>query len=400
MADQLRLLAPHRTRHAEAVYDIIAKTFPIEGSYWNALPVIRAGFLQKSHYDWDTTRVGFIGETMVTHFGVWDYQMRIGSARVRTAGIGAVATHGSYRKQGLMQQTAEAALAAARANGYDFSVLFGIRDFYHHFGYVVAWPEVNYTVNINELPQEPPTGALRRFTPGTRPDIDEVFNRTNALITGTAVRPTRHQFGPPKFWQAVRWLGDDGETAGYVIGRADGHRFIYNDSAGDAEAQLRVLGQLARKAGCHEVVFHFLPYDLPLAQRLRQMHCKVELHYTRNAGAMVALLNLPAALAKMTGEFLRRLQARRCQWRGDLLIAGRTEAATLHIDGTDVRIGEPVDTPHAIRGGDALARLLLGSAPAQELVSVDGLTVTGDAAWLLDTLFPEQHPMLPGPDRF
>ncbi len=398
--DVLTLLAPDRARHAEAMYDLIAKTFPIDGNYFNALHAVRGGFLEKGHYDWTTSRIGVLEGHLVTHFGVWAYTMRIGGARVRCAGIGAVATHGDYRKRGLMVQTARASLAAAREAGYDFSLLFGIPDFYHRFGFVVAWPEVTYTMSQAELPAEPPSVPVIPITPDQRQDLHELYNREHALVTGTAVRPTRSQYGPPNFWQTYLWLGEDGLPAGYLSGRADGGRFLHGDSAGDVEQRLRLLGQLARTAQCSEVVFVSQPETSPLAQRLRRLNVKMEVRHSRNGGPMIATLNLPSALTKMTEELSCRLQAHGVRWEGRLLISTAQEAATLEIAGTTVRVLPPVETPHAIHGGDALARLLLGSAPPEELVAQGEITVAGDAHWLVPTLFPAQYPMLPAPDRF
>jgi predicted acetyltransferase len=112
----LRVIAPDPHQHGNEVVELCAKTF---GSYFDRRKDLRNWYLLNSHYDWKTSAIGLIDGQIVTHYGVWDYQMRIGSAVVRCGGIGSVATHGDFRKQGLMAQTIPASLQAMRRAGYD-----------------------------------------------------------------------------------------------------------------------------------------------------------------------------------------------------------------------------------------------------------------------------------------
>ena len=135
--DRLEVIAPDRKRHAEELYDLLWKAFPYE-EYYGFLDRCRWGYIGGSHYDWNSSRIGILNGRIVTHWGVWDFRMRIGVARVRVGGIGVVATDARHRKRGLMNRTADNALGAMRSAGYDMSLLFGIDEFYHRFGYVRA----------------------------------------------------------------------------------------------------------------------------------------------------------------------------------------------------------------------------------------------------------------------
>ena len=187
MTDNFVVMAPDPKRHAAAVLDLISKTF---GGYFAFHQRSREVYVLHSHYDWASSRIGVVGEQVVSHFGVWDYQMRIGLARVRTGGIGAVSTHGDYRKHGYMDKTARDAVEAMRAAGYDMSVLFGIWNFYDRFGYTRAWSETIYKCQRGDLTKERPAHKLRRFVMSPREDVAELHNQWFATATGTAVRPT------------------------------------------------------------------------------------------------------------------------------------------------------------------------------------------------------------------
>lgn len=401
-SDELVLKAPHPRRDREALVDLVAKVHIVGGSYFSARDWCQAHYIGHSNYDWATTRVGFIGDRMVTHYGVWGYQMRIGSARVRVGGIGAVTTHADYRKRGLMAQTTLAAIDAMRANGYDLSLLFGIDNFYLRFGYISAWPEITYIAKVEELPSARPDVRLRAFAPRHRQDLAELYNAENAVRTGTAVRPTFLSGAAfHNTQQGFRWTDANGQTLGYVVCERAGQKLSHVDSAGDAVQRLRIIAMLARRWGCREAHLSALHHDDPLSKLLRRENCRAEVSYRRTGSAMVMVINLASALQQMAGELSRRLQASHLtDWRGPLLISSGREDVTLDIADRRVTVRLPGETPHAIRGKDEIAQLLIGSASPAEIAEASGTRLTGDAPALCAVLFPEQHPMLGAWDRF
>jgi hypothetical protein len=116
---------------------------------------------------------------------------------------------------------------------------------------------------------------------------------------------------------------------------------------------------------------------------------------------MVRTVNLAAALEKMRGELGRRLRASRLAgWRGNLLLCDAREKVTLAIDRSRVRVGPPARSKHAIRGGDAVAQLLIGTEDPGEVAEMAGMRLAGDARQLAAVLFPSQHPALCQWDRY
>jgi len=399
--EELTLAAPDPRRHSEALCDLVAKMWP-ESGYYQARKACREVYFHHSHYDWQTSRIILLGDRVVTHWGVWDYQMRIGRARVRVGGIGAVLTDGDFRRRGLMDRTARGALEAMRAQGYDMSILFGLDNFYRRFGYVRAWPEVSLLVRTSDLPTEPPAGALRRFRPKlSRQDMREVYNAHHATATGTAVRPT---FRRMCIWteepEGYGWR-QEGRLAGYVLIGREGSRLKCSECCGDTEQVLRALGKLARQRHCDQLQFDTIPYMSELAKRLRRGNCRVEMRYRRNGSALACLLNLPSALTKMQGELSRRLRAScLATWSGDLLVADVREQVTLLIGKGRVAVVPPRKTKHVIRGGDEVVQLLLGTDEPSEVVEAGKMRLSGEAAELAEVLFPVQWPQLSQLDRY
>ena len=400
MPKSLTIIPPDPKLHRQELFELIARTFS-HGGYFEFRNRLRNGYLDNSHYDWAASRIGLLEDRLVSHFGVWDYQMRIGTARVRCGGIGVVATHFDYRKRGLMEQTAPASVAAMRDLGYDMSILFGISDFYHRFGYTRAFPDVDYHVQLKHLPQDKPARRLQSFVPESSPQFDKLFNKENATLTGTAVRPTYAQFINEGGRTGVLWRSPAGRLEGWIIYYDKGERLQIVDAAGQPDAILRAAAAVARKLGADRVQFRELPYRSDLARALRRGTCQVETRHVRCGGAMVRVINLGTCLVKMAPELSRRLrESHLADWRGELSIANKEESVVLRIARGTVQTAPGRSAANSIKGGDEIAQLLVGADDPMELIDAYPVRLKGDARLLLPILFPNEHPALHVLDRF
>lgn len=392
----LEILAPDPRLHAEAMYELIDLEWPGTGDG------CRDGRIAHSHYDWQASRIGVLDGRVVTHLGVYDILMRVGTARVRTGGVNLVVTHPEHRGSGLMTETIQAALGAMRDLGYDLSVLCNATEgYYGRFGYVPAWPEIEYAIKTSDMPREAPAMELQPFTPGHRDELAALYNRENETLTGTAVRPTYRRTKAPGNYQGRLWTGDSGRVEGYVVYGANARRgwLWHDDSAGDPEQRLRALGALAREHACPEVRFERLPHDGPLCRRLRALNCTAETRYSETGGWMVRIVNLRSLLGKLVGELsLRLVRSHLAGWRGDLLVATREEEALLGIERGRVRLLDRGGSPHAICRGAGFARLVVGSASPAETIESSGIEMSGDAYELVEVLFPRRDPQMGGAD--
>lgn len=392
------VVVPSEKRYREGLYDLGSKIFPVRGNYFNAKRWCRDGYIGYSHYDSETSYLGIINGQVVSHFGVWDYQMRVGGTELRVGGIGLVATHGEMRKMGLMSRTAAASIAAMRDAGYDISVLFGIDDMYHRFGYTRAWVENSYLTGVHDLPLQ--QLRLTSIAPKHTPEVAQLSNKYNAGLTGTAVRPTFLRCGMDGIPTAWRWREADGATAGYIMIQQNGQRMSLVDFAGDPVEVLAATRHCASKLCCTEVYFPCLHLMSPLARILRRGNCRVEQNMRRNGGAMARVLNLSSSLTKMAGELSARLaNSIMRDWTGIFQLRGAGEQVSLLIADGQVTVSDNVDTPHVLAANDNIVQFLLGTDTPGEIIAA-GAETYGDAAELAQALFPAQHPMLGMWDRF
>jgi predicted acetyltransferase len=394
--ESVSIVAPGKRKHAEQIFELVALQWRDDLKRH-----AREGRINRSHYDWKTSRVALANGRVVAHFGVYNLTMRVGTARVATAGINLVVTDPDFRKRGLMPSTIRASLDAMRRNGYDLSIVCNaIANYYTNFGYASAWPEHDVTVRIRDLPREAPDHRLHRFTPHHRPDLAELYNAENATLTGTVVRPTFLRTKEPGDLYGYTW-GADGAIRGYVVYDivSNGRAVWHYDSAGDPNERLRVLASIARREDCDEVRFNRLHPQSAIAREIRMLNSTTEETYRPTGGWMVRVINLRSLFEKLAGELARRLACSHLAgWRGNLLISGHDEQVLLSIDRSRVEVLPPQDSEHHIRGGEAIARLVIGSAEPDELVQAHNMELTGDGMGLAKVLFPAQHPQMGNAD--
>ena len=396
----MEIISPSRREHAGKMIELIGKVFSEPAGYFCMRDFARNNLFY-GPYDWEASRIGLLDGRIVAHWGVWGYTMRIGSARVRVGGVGCVTMHADYRKRGLMEQTAWASINAMREAGYDMTMLFGIDDYYDRFGYVNAWADGCYCVQLSDMPSERPTVSLKKFALRRWGDIARLYNRQYARFTGTAVRPTFLRIAQGDQWRSYRWNDAHGKVAGYVVAKRRRDAVECIEQCGDPEKVLRVLAMLARRWRCKEVRFTALPYHSLLCRRLRQGNSRAETYFKRSGGPMIRTLNLRSSLGKLTKELSRRLKKSHvADWQGELLIADRRERVALAIDRSRVEIAAATRSKHTIRGGEHIAQLIIGANEPGEIVEAAGIKVTGDARKLIAILFPNQHPQLCGLDRY
>jgi predicted N-acetyltransferase YhbS len=391
---ELEIRAPREKQDTEEMFDLIAKAFSRGPGYFGALEFLGEKYIRNGMYDWDASRIGLIDGRMVTHFGVWGYTMRIGVSRVRVGGIGAVATHGHFRRLGLMADTTRASIDAMRELGYDLSILFGLDKFYHKYGYVRAWSSTVYVVRTADLPTEKPESRMTEFALGHRQDIADLYNREYSICTGTAVRPTYIR----NRWSGMTgylWKNGSREVKGYVVLNANEDRFDVVETCGDVDQILRAVAHLARRGGYREVRFPNLPYNSQVCKQIRRGNSRVEIGNRLSGGPMIRTIDLASTLTKMTDEFSRRLKGSLLSgWCGKLRIEDGREEAALAIDRSRVGVCGPEKTKHSISGGNEIASLLIGTDEPEETVEAGNMKLTGEAKTLVPVLFPNEHPVL------
>jgi predicted N-acetyltransferase YhbS len=403
------ITAPRPGEDLDALAELFAHAF---GDFWQWRDAGANSYFSHGPYDWEASRVGFIDGQVATHFGIWDFTMRIGCATVRVAGVGAVATARAYQRQGLMHETARQCVDALRAAGYDMSLLFGIPGFYGTFGYASTFPQAtpsirteSVAIDESAVEYEPYAGDIAALAP--------LYNSENEGVTGTFIRPT---FTDPRRRAHMSVYTFDG---GYIVAGPRNGRLEVADSVGPPERILSVAARLARHHIMPEIAFVFLPRRSRLARYLAGRDHRWTAAYSPDGGAMVRIVNLESTVTRIAGELERRLAGTLlANYSGQLTLRGDNEAVELlfergSVAGVKPRAaaseaasegtklpGQGLTGRGVISAGAALARLVIGDDEPGRVCEQTGIQAEGDAAHLLPVLFPEQEPSIVLWDRF
>ena len=392
----LQPITPDPTTHLHRMGQLAADAFS-GGKYVDAFC---NNYIGNSHYDWNVSRLVLDGETLVHHWGVWGYQMRLESTQLKVAGIGAVVTHPDYRKQGLMYRAAQASFDAMLQAGYDLSILRGRH--YVKLGYARAWNYVTYRFKPEDFPiSTPPT--YHPLGLAEVPEMNTLYNHTHAALPGTAVRPTFYNKYPEDIC-VFAWRDTAGKLDGYVRAmpaEEEPKNLLCLEAAGDPHQVLAVLGDLFKQGEYETLACFTLPYLHPLLQILRKGACLVEDRYFDISGWRVKVINLRSTLEKLRPLLEQRLtNSWFADWQGSLYLDGGQQTATLiGAQGKVTITGEPAGA-NILTAGPDLARFLIGSDEPDEIIRQANIKCSGLAQPLARVLFPNLRPVMSHWDEY
>ncbi len=355
------------------------------------------------------------------------FTIRIGAATVRMDGIGGVETKPEHRLKGYASRVLRRAVEEMTAGDAGITMLYGIRDFYHRFGYVTAGPE--YAIFLPSLSDEaslPAGWRVREFTSQDLPAVQAVYERATALATGVAVRAKdggiwkRMLEAPGSYPQDELWVAvsPDGEIQGYAWrarwcwsmwfilepefpnALAWGEVIALTPRA--ADALLTFCRRRAKEEGKEEMLLP-VPPDSVLAHAARYTDCRVVQMYSANGGSMVRLLDTWRLLKSLEPELSRlaRMAGSNMPTRR-LTIRTECGQACLHVSPNGVEVAPDTESPQAtvVIPQGTLARLALGFAPAGDLCARLPEPPTDDLIALLEALFPLRYQHMYLPDRY
>ena len=357
-------------------------------------------YIGNCHYDWYTSRLIWDGDQLIHHWGVWGYPMRLENLHLKVAGVGAVVTVESYRKQGLMEMAARESLNAMRANGYDLSILRGRH--YVMYGYARAWNYVTYRLKPEEIPDLLIRKPYELLGPAYMDEINELYNRFHQGYSGTCVRPTYSMLKADDM-NAFGWVDEENRLEGYVraVPSDDKKTLQCLEAVGDSQQGLALLGELFKKGEYESLTFFTLPHQHPILRFLRRGACIVEDRYFYNTGWRVLIVNLKNALQKIRPLLESRLrESVFSDWQGELFLDGGEHHAALKIDAGSMQVIDGNPGEHNIHGGGDIGRFLIGSDEPGEIIQQADMVCTGESADLVNVLFPNLHPMMSHWDEF
>ncbi len=333
--------------------------------------------------------------------------MRIGKAKVRFGGIAGVGTKEEHRMKGYASVVLEASTKLMYDRGYDMGLLYGIRNFYHRFGYGVVFPISRLFVKTENLLRAKDVWRVRAMKKSDGLSVGKLYNRLNATRTATVMRPAKWSYFElsPQFKKpgpAIVIEDTKGRIQGYATWVIRDEQMLVSEVGGTGvvvfETLAKALGKRAKRANVAEVIFD-LPADDPFMDFCASYGCERRIVYPLNSDAMGRIIHLRPLMEKLVPEFENRLA--RAEFLETDALCLETDIGTvgLHLSKGKVLVKEG-DKPNVVISQLLLTQLIMGYRDIDHVMREAGVKVTQKTLPLLRVLFPKQDAYMWWSDRF
>ena len=349
-----------------------------------------------------------VDEEEASRLWVFVKRLRIGCAKVRIGGIGGVGTNEKHRLKGYASLVMDESTVFMADKNYDIGFLYGIQDFYHRFGYGVAFVSPVLSVKTDDLLSAKtvlPTRVMKK-TDGL--ELARLYNRLNARKTATAVRTPSWQhfhisanFNKPG--KTVLVLNPGGRIAGYATYAVHDERFVISEIGGTGntvfETLAAVLRRRARRSGIETLTFH-LPLEDPFAAFCARYGSRMEIRSPRNSGPMARIIHLRPLMEKLVPEFNCRLKTSQLSWEGVLALETDIGTVGLDINNGSVAITQGQSKVKAELPQMILTQLVLGYRSVADISGDANVKIPPRCLPIFDVLFPKHDAYMWWSDRF
>ncbi|HRK35288.1 MAG TPA: GNAT family N-acetyltransferase [Candidatus Hydrogenedentes bacterium] len=331
--------------------------------------------------------------------------VRIGEARLKMGGLGWVATSPRHRKRGVGRRLIEDTLAYMRTNGYHISMLFGIPNFYHRFGFITSLTDYTILMTTSEALTFENPFKPSFAKPGEVPLIQRMHNANDANAVCSLVRTTAHMHNKWGRWSKWRLLKDEqGRAHAYLYAIAEGD-CLYVIEAGVSDigvcaAVVRAAGVMAKADELASIRFCVPPAN-PIARFLAQFPSVHEAHVERDGGGMMACINIGETLESMIPEWESQLaKSAAIGLRTDFTLVVDRVPFRIRANRGAIDVAATAGTSKISLKSTDLMHLLTGYRYPSDILDERRCLVTTDARALFNAIFPKRHPYVWRFDRF
>ncbi|MCA1900826.1 MAG: GNAT family N-acetyltransferase [Candidatus Hydrogenedens sp.] len=333
--------------------------------------------------------------------------IRIGEARLKIGGIGWVSTDGHFRNKGIASKVIQNAVQYMKVNSYHLSMLFGIPNFYHRFGFATTLPEYYASITTREvLSIQPIPHKVRKMKPSDISSIRKIHDENDEDIACSLIRTQAHFAVKWREWEQGKTVLDlNGKILGYFLLRINHDNILLVQEIGsiDVEASKAVLyaiGKLAEKERLGIIQIASPPCH-PTTRLLINHYSVHETHYKRNEGGMMAIINEEETLECMIPEWEKRIQQKTFIHQDDevtLLILGVPYC--IHFRKGSISIIKKSGKNKVSMDKGEFVQLLAGYTYISDILERKRFSISTDARNFLFTIFPKRFPYVWQMDRF
>jgi predicted N-acetyltransferase YhbS len=349
---------------------------------------------------------------ILAHVSIIEKYLRIEDCIIKIAGIGDVYTHPDARGKHVAFHLMNDAVNYMRKHQYPLTMLYGIPNFYHKFGYIESMMDSRIYLAVKHVAKITSKISLRSCQELDVPVLNKLYNEDFRLKTGSIRRAPASWYNITNPKELFVAADSRNRPMGYVILRPgmSGEIYAAEVVAPTEEIRKAILAfyvQKAKDAFMPELEFHMAPDD-PYGSFLQDFGARfVSRYFAEGEGsAMLGLINLPLLLKKIKPVLERRLVAspRSTKMKGFNIITDSAGKAALVFDKGGIGITgirkdlDILETPQTY-----LTRSLIGHWQSERFISrvkEAGGRIPEGLEPILGVLFPVQFPYTNEPDYF
>lgn len=353
------------------------------------------------------TRIALYGSQVVAALRLTTDTIRVGEARLKTGGLGWIATDGAWRRRGIISRVLDDTFRHLQEQRYHMSMLFGVSEYYRRWGFAPALTEYLVTVDSRLPGKRGPAASLklRRVKPGDIGALQRLHGLTDGETACSLIRTQAHVANRWRQWEQVQVLTDgQGKVTAYFRGARQGDAYLV-DEAGTADdaacaAVLRTVAEQARAAAAPRISLALAPaHPLILAARRQPWWGATETD--DEPSGMLSLVNPIETLESMIPDWESRLVASAlARTHAEVtLVTGRTAwRVRAHHGAVDVSAGAGINKITV--SAQELVQLIVGFAELDEILAAKRRIVSAEGMALLREMFPKRQPYVWALDRF
>jgi len=343
---------------------------------------------------------------IISQVTIFERPLRFGPAIVKLAGIGDVLTIPECRGKGYSGHLMNVAMEYMKNNRFDLTMLFGIPNYYHKFGYIEAMNFYQLELFNTNLKLDQSKYFVREFTPDDLPAMLQLYQaniRHCHLVVDRTVKYLQSKVIHPAHLIILT------DSANRLVGYANvwdpiSNRFTVIEAISENQEVSWVLLSeiLKRKPDTDPSVTIKMSPHIPFVRHIRGLGSELRIRYFREGEGkgMLAIIDLCQLMQKLKPLLNARLAASRFyHFSGRLEIQSQQSIELLFENGI-LQTCKPAPKPSTVRSGLVadfryFTRNLIGYWSIQDLLNQSSASISDKLSLdLLEILFPETNPFL------
>ncbi|HNT87869.1 MAG TPA: hypothetical protein PKL84_08385, partial [Candidatus Hydrogenedentes bacterium] len=221
----------------------------------------------------------------------------------------------------------------------------------------------------------------------------------------SVVRSAAHISNQWDRWKGVRVVTNaQGKVLGYFLCRCEEEEAVVEETGvadlGACAAVLRACAGVAREASLARLRFR-VPPEHPMTHFLLQYKSLHETRILRDAGGMMAIVNLEEALESMIPEWEYRLAEHPARdWREEVTLLVERVPYRVRANRGAIDVAAASGTNKVSLGRADMVHILTGYRYIEDILATQHRVLTRRARALLALLFPKRPPFVWPMDRF